>query len=199
MRLTIGSALLDTGSRTLFRDGRPIAITPKAFTLLETLVDRAPTAVSKETLYETLWPGVFVEEGNLHTLIAEVRTAIGDKDHSMIVTKHRFGYAIANVQTETIAAHLVIGSLHLPLRAGETLLGRDEIGTPDVSRRHARIVIDGGEAVIEDLGSKNGTWLDGERITSATVRDGAELILGRTRCVIRFATDEETLTADALS
>lgn len=198
MRVTIGSALLDTDTRTLFRDGQPIAITPKAFTLLETLVGHYPTAVSKETLYETLWPGVFVEEGNLHTLMAEVRSAIGDTDHSIIVTKHRFGYAIANVQTETIAAHLVIGSLHLPLRIGETLLGRDVIGTPDVSRRHARIIIDAGEATIEDLGSKNGTWLDGERVTSATVRDGAELILGRTRCVIRFAANAETLTADAL-
>lgn len=195
----IGSALLDTDTRTLFRDGQPIAITPKAFTLLETLGGHYPTAVSKETLYETLWPGVFVEEGNLHTLIAEVRSAIGDTDHSLIVTKHRFGYAIANLQTETIAAHLVIGSLHLPLRIGETLLGRDVIGTPDVSRRHARIIIDAGEATIEDLGSKNGTWLDGERVTSATVRDGAELILGRTRCVIRFAANAETLTADALA
>lgn len=199
MRLTIGNALLDTATRSLFRDGEPVAITPKAFTLLETLADHYPSAVSKAALYETLWPGVFVEEGNLHTLIAEVRSAIGDTDHSLIVTKHRFGYAIANAQAETIAAHLVIGTLHLPLRTGETLLGRDVIGTPDVSRRHARIMIDDGEATIEDLGSKNGTWLDGERVTSATVRDGAELILGRTRCVIRFAADADTLTADPLA
>jgi DNA-binding winged helix-turn-helix (wHTH) protein len=198
VRVTIGSASFDTGTRDLVREGQPIALTPKAFTLLETLIQHYPAAVSKTELYEALWPGVFVEEGNLHTLIAEARSAIGDTNHSIIVTKHRFGYVIAKLEREAIAAHLVIGTLHLPLRAGETVLGRDVIGTPDVSRRHARIVVGEGEAVIENLGSKNGTWLDGERITSASIRDGAELILGRTRCFIRFTPGTQTLTVDPL-
>lgn len=197
MRIRLGDCTLDTGSRELRRSGAPVPLTPKAFALLEALVESHPAAVSKAALYAKLWPGVFVEEGNLHTLISELRTAIGDDAHAVIVTKHRFGYAIASLQRDDPAlVHLVIGSLDVPLRAGETIIGRDVTGTPDVSRRHARIVVGAGSATIEDLRSKNGTWLAGRRITSASLHDGAELILGRTRAVVRFSPEDETLTAE---
>lgn len=197
MRVRLGDCTLDTGSRELTRDGAQVALTPKAFALLEALVERHPAAVSKSDLYARLWPGVFVEEGNLHTLISEVRTAIGDDTHAIVVTKHRFGYAIASLLREDPApVHLIIGSLDIPLHPGETIIGRDITGTPDVSRHHARIVVDGDSATVEDLHSKNGTWLSGRRITSAPLYDGAELILGRTRAVVRFLGDDETLTVE---
>jgi DNA-binding winged helix-turn-helix (wHTH) protein len=197
MRVEIGGCTFDSESRELTREDAPIALTPKAFALLEALVEQHPAAVSKKDLYAKLWPGVFVEEGNLHTLVSEIRTAIGDQAHEIVVTKQRFGYAIASLQRHDRAlAHLVIGSLDVPLHAGETVIGRDLIGTPDVSRRHARIVVSEGSITIEDLSSKNGTWLSGRRITSATLHDGAELILGRTRAILRISRDEETLTAD---
>jgi hypothetical protein len=197
MRVRFGDCCLDTEARVLTRSGAPVALTPKAFALLEALAESHPAALSKEALYAKLWPGVFVEEGNLHGLISELRTAIGDEAHAVIVTKHRFGYAIASLQRDDPApVHLVFGSLDVPLRAGETILGRDLLGTPDVSRRHARVVVGDGSVTIEDLRSKNGTWLAGRRITSASLHDGAELVLGRTRAVVRFSRDEETLTAD---
>jgi len=197
MRVEFGGCTFDSDSRELTREGAAIALTPKAFALLEALVEGHPAAISKKDLYARLWPGVFVEEGNLHTLVSELRTAIGDDRHEVIVTKHRFGYAIASLRRdEPAAAHLVIGSLDVPLHAGETIIGRDLIGTPDVSRRHARIVVSEGAITIDDLSSKNGTWLAGHRITSAALHDGAELILGRTRAIIRFTRDEETMTAD---
>jgi FHA domain-containing protein len=197
MRVRFGDCSLDTEARALTRSGAPVPLTPKAFALLEALAGSHPAAVSKEALYAKLWPGVFVEEGNLHTLISELRTAIGDDAHAVIVTKHRFGYAIASLQRDDPApVHLVVGSLDVPLRTGETILGRDLLGTPDVSRRHARVVVGDGFVTIEDLRSKNGTWLAGRRITSASLHDGAELVLGRTRAVVRFSRDEETLTAD---
>ena len=118
----------------------------------------------------------------------------------MVVTKHRFGYAIASLQREDPApVHLLIGTLDIPLHPGETIIGRDITGTPDVSRHHARIVVDGDSATVEDLQSKNGTWLSGRRITSAPLYDGAELILGRTRAVVRFLRDNETLDGGASS
>ena len=197
MRVRFGDCRLDTEARELTRGGAPVPLTPKAFALLEALVESHPAAVSKSTLYAKLWPGVFVEEGNLHTLISEVRTAIGDEKHAIVVTKHRFGYAVASMQRDDPApVHLVIGSLDVPLREGETIIGRDIIGTPDVSRRHARFAVTADSVTVEDLGSKNGTWLSGRRITSAPLHDGAELILGRTRAILRFSRDDETMTAE---
>jgi hypothetical protein len=62
---------------------------------------------------------------------------------------------------------------------GELVLGRDQgtadlvIDDPGVSRRHARVVADGEGVVVEDLGSSNGTYVNGERI-SGPVELGAD-------------------------
>ena len=196
MRATLDERFaFDTATRTLSRDGEPVALTPKAFALLESLVEAQPAAVSKEALYETLWPDVVVEPGNLHNLIAEVRGAIG---HEAVRTVHRFGYALAmDVAREPAASAFVVdtGSRELPLLAGENILGRDTIEAPDVSRRHARIVIAGDAAILEDLGSKNGTWLRGSRLESRTpLTDGDEIHLGRTRVVFRRLRNATTMT-----
>jgi pSer/pThr/pTyr-binding forkhead associated (FHA) protein len=53
------------------------------------------------------------------------------------------------------------------------------IDAPGVSRHHARIVVTHGEAAVEDLGSKNGTHVDGSRITTPWhLSDGNEIRLG---------------------
>ena len=56
--------------------------------------------------------------------------------------------------------------------AGESVIGRDRgcavrIDADSVSRHHARLNVTGREVSIEDLGSKNGTWVAGERIHGA--------------------------------
>ena len=194
---------LDSDRRELLRDDVAIALNPKAFELLSILVDSWPSAVSKEALYEKLWPGVFVEMGNLHNLVSDIRVAIDDDDHSIIRTIHRFGYAMAtNVEREgVLRAHLVIGTRELPLHEGEQIVGRDVVGSPDVSRRHVRITLSGSTATLEDLGSKNGTWSDGHRIKGPLVVNAdQEIVLGRTRAFLRFATpDGATVTAPPLS
>lgn len=71
-----------------------------------------------------------------------------------------------------------------PVRPGENLVGREgDVQLPDsrVSRRHARITADAGELFIEDLGSTNGTRLDGEAIEPgrrAPLADGQTISLG---------------------
>jgi pSer/pThr/pTyr-binding forkhead associated (FHA) protein len=53
------------------------------------------------------------------------------------------------------------------------------IGDPDVSRRHAKVQVDNGSATIEDLGSTNGTYVNGERIDAPrSLRDGDEVQIG---------------------
>lgn len=54
---------------------------------------------------------------------------------------------------------------------------------PGVSRRHAEIHLLDGRARVIDLGSTNGTFVDGERVHAATVNDGSAITVGRTRIV----------------
>jgi pSer/pThr/pTyr-binding forkhead associated (FHA) protein len=66
---------------------------------------------------------------------------------------------------------------------------------PRVSRRHARIVVSGGAATLEDLDSKNGTRLRGRKITHVeALRDGDEIRVGSLKMTFRVFTPE-ALTA----
>lgn len=56
---------------------------------------------------------------------------------------------------------------------------------PEVSRRHARLSSYEGVVYVEDLGSRNGTFLNGRRITEAIeVREGDEIDVGTTRIAV---------------
>jgi pSer/pThr/pTyr-binding forkhead associated (FHA) protein len=65
------------------------------------------------------------------------------------------------------------------------VLGRDDraavwIADPGASRRHARILVDGTTAILEDLGSKNGTSCNGKSVTApVTLQDGDEIRIGK--------------------
>lgn len=81
-----------------------------------------------------------------------------------------------------------------PLLAAITVLGRDTaaditLDDPGVSRRHAeiRVTHDGPHLVVglRDLGSTNGTFVNGERITSQRLDDGDRVTMGRVSFVIR--------------
>jgi pSer/pThr/pTyr-binding forkhead associated (FHA) protein len=72
----------------------------------------------------------------------------------------------------------MVGEREVLLEAGTNVIGRDptatvRIDSTDVSRHHARIVVGGDGASIEDLDSKNGTSVWGRLITGPTrLRDG---------------------------
>jgi pSer/pThr/pTyr-binding forkhead associated (FHA) protein len=62
---------------------------------------------------------------------------------------------------------------------GRALDAAIQIDSPGISRYHARILVAHGEATLEDLGSKNGTYLNGNRITTPRcLSDGNEVRLG---------------------
>jgi pSer/pThr/pTyr-binding forkhead associated (FHA) protein len=72
------------------------------------------------------------------------------------------------------------------LRSGVTRIGRSMLAdvrleSPAVSRRHALILVDGGAAVLVDDRSRNGTWLNGERIQRAPIAHGDVLQIGDTQ------------------
>jgi len=67
---------MDLGTREVFRSGSLAAVSPKAFQLLEILIDRRPNAVSKHDLHRLLWPETFVSDANLPNLVRELRNAL---------------------------------------------------------------------------------------------------------------------------
>src|SRR2546421_4344754 len=73
-----GSYRLDSVERVLRRDGQPVTLPPKDLETLLVLVERAGHIVEKEQLLEKVWPGVFVEEGNLARHIFNLRQVLGD-------------------------------------------------------------------------------------------------------------------------
>ena len=191
-----GPFILDSNTRLLTREGRAIHLTPKAFELLETLALERPKVLSKTTLQERLWPDTFVAEANLSNLVAEVRAALDDRARppKFIRTAHGFGYAFCGTATtsaqSTEAAHgrpvcwLEWGKQRFPLVVGEHIIGRDPdldvtLDATTVSRRHARLVVTPERTMLEDCGSKNGTFRDGERITaSVELADGDTIHIG---------------------
>lgn len=182
MRLRFGDHTFDSDTREVLRAGQSLSISPKAFSLLELLLECRPRAVSKAEIHSRLWPETHVSEANLGNLVVELRSALRDEARrpSLIRTVARFGYAfIAAVsaerdqasaaETSSLAFRLVWGRREIALDSGDNLIGRDRdavvwIDDESVSRRHARIAIQEEGAWIEDLDSKNGTYVGGQRI-----------------------------------
>ncbi len=199
MRLGFEDCVFDGDTREVFRGGVAVHLPAKTFRLLES----RPRAIPKEKLMETLWPGVFVAEGNLARLVAELREAIGDDAHEprFIRTIHRFGYAFAGEAEPgasfpwTAAADVVFkllwGDREIALREGENILGRGRdaaawIDVHSVLRHHARVVVSGEAVTLEDLGSKNGTFLKGESVTAPRpLRDGDRVRIGTVEMTFR--------------
>jgi hypothetical protein len=193
-----------------------VHVSPKGFQFLELLLENRPRALSKNEIHEKLWPGTFVSDGTLTSLLAEIRSAIGDDAHQprFVRTVHRFGYAFSGPAEEEPATtsrkgsrpqfvyRLFWGPREIALEEGATILGRDPgaglfLDHKSVSRRHARITISGDKATVEDLGSKNGTCLRGERIgPPGALSDGDEIRIGSVDLTFRvFALSGSTETA----
>jgi len=205
MRVRFGDCVLDSETRQLSVGGEIVHLSPKAFQFLELLVESRPKALSKKEIHEHLWPGTFVSDGTLASLLVEVRSATGDsaRDSRFVRTVHRFGYAFSGTAEELreraptaggqkVVYRLIWGNREIALGPGENLLGRDEesvvwIDDALVSRRHARIVIDDDGAVLEDLHSMNGTLLGGKRIdASRKLADKDRLMIGPASMTFRI-------------
>ena len=214
MRVRVGDCLFDSATRELTRLGEVLAVSPKAFDLLGLLLERRPEAVSRVELHERLWPDTFVSRTSLAQLINELRGLLGDdaRQPTLIRTVHRFGYAFCGeaLDEERPGAQplagrtgfsLVWGEREIALLEGENILGRDSqavvrFRTPKASRRHARILVAGDRALLEDLGSKNGTFLDGKKIDEPTqLVNGSEIGIGSEILILCSAPGGSTETA----
>ncbi len=188
---------VNTDTRQLLEGDREVHLSPKAFELLVLLIEQRTRAVSKTDLQDQLWPTTYVGETNLATLVAEIRRAVNDsaQESTIIRTVHRFGYRfVATIDTDDLGGggpadswpemYLVNTDRRYRLEQGTVVIGRAadatlRIDSGGVSRHHARILVNGAEARIEDLGSKNGTFIDGRPVTSPSpLKDGDEVRIG---------------------
>jgi len=202
MQQRFGPFLLDTDARQLYREGTEVHLSPKAYELLAALIESRPRALAKQALHDRLWPSTFVAESNLASLVSEVRSALGDRARQprFLRTVQRFGYAFCGEATDAtpsagasdgcVRYWLTMGSRRFELHAGANVIGREPgvavvLDASSVSRRHATIHIGEDGARIEDLNSKNGTFLDDKRITSSSLQDGDHIRIGSVRLIFR--------------
>ena len=137
----------------------------------------------------------------------KIRAALHDssREPKFMRTLHGYGYAFAGDQApeeplrERAATSywLSFGDEQLPLRAGENIVGRTiaadvRLDVVGVSRRHACILIIDGEVFVEDGGSKNGTFVKGQRITSRQrLAPDEEVAFASTRVTLRVESPSE--------
>lgn len=215
MRLAFDTFVVDFDQRRLFNRDVEVRLPPKAFDLLRLLIDARPKVVTKDDILSAIWPDVFISENNLATVVRDLRSALGDDAHEprFIRTAYGVGYAFAAPAGEagdaTMAGTAPSGwrLLHehreIRLREGANVLGR--IGhdvvvfdAPTVSRHHAVVRVAGVHASVEDLGSKNGTWVGITPATSPVVlAHGDELRLGSIVATVSYAASVPTTKTSA--
>lgn len=216
MKICFGPFALDGDTRQLTRDGRAIHLSPKAFELLTALLSERPNVLSKAVLQQRLWPDTFVVEANLSNLIAEIRAALADsaRTPTYLRTVYKFGYAFCGLAADSrapashtrVICWLEWGMKQFPLLPGAHVIGRDpdveiRLDASTVSRRHARLVVDGDRVVLEDSGSKNGTFRGHERVTADPVvlSDGDQLRIGSVLVIFRLRPQDLTDTHEHVS
>jgi DNA-binding winged helix-turn-helix (wHTH) protein len=192
VQVRFGESVFDSEARELRRRGAVVRLSPLAFDLLRLLVEKRPRALSQSELKDHLWPDSFVGRTSLAGLVTEIRKAVGDNgaEPRLIRTHHGFGYSFCGDTGRTdgagVVCRLLCGAREISIGQGEHVIGRGpdcavRVDAPKTSRHHARIVVTGEAAVLEDLGSKNGTSVGGRAIEGRTpLRHGDEIGIGMT-------------------
>jgi DNA-binding winged helix-turn-helix (wHTH) protein len=199
----VGGWLVEPSLNRLSRGDSAVRLDFKAMELLVFLAEHAGEVLSKRRLVDSVWKIEVIADGTLTHAIAQLRKSLGDSARSptFIETIPKRGYRlIAPVRMTDVAVpvprhdasrfRLAAHDGETALAEGENLIGRDRtavvrIDCPGVSRRHARILIEGDTAVLEDLGSKNGTFLAGRQLVQpARLSHGDEIRIGQS--VARF-------------
>jgi DNA-binding winged helix-turn-helix (wHTH) protein len=211
VRVDFGPYTFDSARCLLTRNGEPVHLSRKAFALLELLLGSRPAVVTKSQILDQLWPDCHVTEGSVASLVSEIRAAL-DGDWTTLRTVHGVGYAFALEATPAAGAACPAATAHckliekgppareLSLPAGATLVGRSlecavRVPSSTVSRVHACIDVGPGGALIEDLGSRNGTFVRGVRITRPVqLTDSDTIRIGPAEFIFRIEAPPESET-----
>lgn len=206
----LGGWLVEPMFDRISREDRAVRLRPRAMDVLACLAAAAGKLASKRDLIDAVWRTEYVSDHALTQVIAELRTALEDdaRNPAYIENVPRRGYrlmaSVTPVASSVPAAREPSVPFRLqgeggdhPLNQGPNLIGRTadadiRIDRTAVSRAHARIVVDGTTATIEDLGSKNGTYLNGARLEQpAVLTNGDDIWIGRSVARLRFMVEGE--------
>jgi serine/threonine protein kinase len=114
-------------------DGRRSVLRPKTLALLLLLLERAGEVVSRETILDTVWPGLVVTDDSITQCVVELRKALGPADAGMLHTLPRRGYQLqAGIGKYRVLSKLGDGA------TSEVFLARDDFADRDVAIKRLR-------------------------------------------------------------
>jgi sulfatase modifying factor 1 len=115
--------VLDLTRGCLRAGDHDIELRPKAFEVLYHLADNAERLVTKQDLYEAVWPNVIVSDDSIAQCIRELRSKLGDVDHKLIKTVSRRGYLLDTAVSTEVREYLPDRSAAVPPEAPQALPG----------------------------------------------------------------------------
>lgn len=105
LRWRFGECLLDGATLELSLRGERVRLEPKPLQTLMFLLRHPGEVVTKDELYEAIWPGRVLSDSVLAKCMARLRQGLADEDQILIKTVHGFGYRlVAPVTVETVAS-----------------------------------------------------------------------------------------------
>jgi DNA-binding winged helix-turn-helix (wHTH) protein len=204
----LGDWLVQPSQCKILRGEQTLHLRPKVMDVLVCLAGRAGKVVSKQALIDAVWAKEFISDTALSRAVFELRQALDDNEAQprYVETIAKRGYRLV-APVEPVAEPAALGAAPSPfaiviadrvvrLAEGENLIGRGtdvrvRLDSMEASRHHARIVVAGGHAVLEDLGSMNGTVLRGKRVTEpAELSDRDAIVIGGITLVFREMSPE---------
>jgi len=212
----LGAWQVDAVACELRNGDLAVRLRPKVMDLLVAFAIRPGEVLSKQALLDLVWTDVTVGDASLSVAVGELRDALGDRAESpqFIETIPRRGYRLIAPVTPVDTDRVDQGGSRFwldgagakfMLRQGENVIGRApeahvRIDSPKVSRRHARIVVEGDSAKLEDLGSKNGTFVGDVRVDGPTqLAHGDQLRLGQLAALLHIVVADRDSTITELS
>jgi DNA-binding winged helix-turn-helix (wHTH) protein len=204
---TLGDWLVEPEIGRITREEQIVKLRPRAMDVLVCLANTsAGIAATKQHIIDTVWHTDFVSEQVVAQVITELRAALGDNARSpkFIETVPRRGYRLMTparaveadrheATQKTPSFSLKADDHEYPLSQGSVVIGRApdatiQIDRSEVSRWHARITIEGSTVTLEDLGSKNGTFLNTPPVVEPTrLQAGDEIWIGISVARLRLA------------
>jgi TolB-like protein/DNA-binding winged helix-turn-helix (wHTH) protein/Tfp pilus assembly protein PilF len=113
-----GPYRLDAGERVLFREGRPVPLTPKVVEILILLVENHGHITEKEELLGRVWPDTFVAESALAKNVSVLRKALGGVEDAYIETVAKRGYRfvaeVTTLERESAAVQIETARIQAP-------------------------------------------------------------------------------------
>ena len=92
--LTVGDLLLNRDTREVTRNGRPLALTPREFDLLELLMSRPRHVITREIIMDRVWGCDFDDTNVIDVHMSALREKLGDRDRSLIQTIRGIGFTL---------------------------------------------------------------------------------------------------------